>query len=499
MSDIEGELARVRGAFDKPTLRLLDRKWAPFVLAVFNSSFSRDQQSIQADRLHTQVDTYLDELRAVGVDVPGYGGRALCLQWMNDQWLYRATAENGDEQYSLTSHALEAKSLVDSMSKDRALISESRLATILATVRQWATEANPDREVRIRRLDAEIAERASERERLKAGGEIVAASDERMIDGYANLIDLIAQLPSDFKRVEESVEAMHRRIISAFREEERPIGEVLDEYLAKTDTLMSGTAEGRAFGGAFTLLRDDALMLDLKNDLEAILQHPFAAGLTPGEQREFRGTVLILSQGLDKVLNRRRRANATLREHIENHDLVKDRELEKLLRQIGNGLATWMQTAGPRSTVPVKLMPDPPAIKHLRERLYDPKSDTPPPPLDDVSGDAPAPLSLADIRKQGGPLLDEIRQAVLDAFTVGGAVTVGGAFNHLGEELRRPVEILGLLDMAREIGVLDQITGTESFEAIRPDNTRRTFTVPRISLTEDDTASLADLKEGSSL
>jgi hypothetical protein len=90
MSDIEGELARVRGAFDKPTLRLLDRKWAPFVLAVFNSSFSRDQQSIQADRLHTQVDTYMDELRAVGVDVPGYGGRALCLQWMNDQWLYRA-------------------------------------------------------------------------------------------------------------------------------------------------------------------------------------------------------------------------------------------------------------------------------------------------------------------------------------------------------------------------------------------------------------------------
>jgi hypothetical protein len=198
------------------------------------------------------------------------------------------------------------------------------------------------------------------------------------------------------------------------------------------------------------------------------------------------------------VLNRRRRANATLREHIENHDVVKDRELEKLLRQIGKGLATWMQTAGPRSAVPVKLMPDPPAVKHLRERFYDPKSDTPPPPLDDVSGDAPAPLSLADIRKQGGPLLDDMRQAVLDAFTVGGAVTVGGAFNHLEEGLRRPVEILGLLDMAREIGVLDQITDTESFQAIRPDDTRRTFTVPRITLNEDDTASLVDLKDRTS-
>ena len=53
MSDIDGELARVLEAFQKPTLRLLDRKWAPLVLAVFKSSFSRDQRSVTAERLHT--------------------------------------------------------------------------------------------------------------------------------------------------------------------------------------------------------------------------------------------------------------------------------------------------------------------------------------------------------------------------------------------------------------------------------------------------------------
>jgi hypothetical protein len=150
MSDIEGELARVRGAFDKPTLRLLERKWAPFVLAVFKSSFSRDQQSVQADRLHAQVDVYLGALRSMGEEVPGANGRALCVQWMNDQWLYREPAEQGEEKYSLTSHALEAMPLVDSLGKDRALITESRRTTILETVRHWATETNPDREARIR-------------------------------------------------------------------------------------------------------------------------------------------------------------------------------------------------------------------------------------------------------------------------------------------------------------------------------------------------------------
>lgn len=159
MNEIAGELARVREAFDKPTLRLLDRKWAPFVLAVFKSSFSRDRRSVPAERLHAQVDAYLADLRSIESEVPGRNGRALCVQWMNDQWLYRETGEGDEEQYSLTSHALEALLLVEGLSRDRALISESRLTTIVDTVRHRATQANPDRAERIRRLDQEIAEK----------------------------------------------------------------------------------------------------------------------------------------------------------------------------------------------------------------------------------------------------------------------------------------------------------------------------------------------------
>jgi Protein of unknown function (DUF3375) len=102
MSDIEGELARVRGAFDKPTLRLLERKWAPFVLAVFKSSFSRDQQSVQADRLHAQVDVYLGELRSVGEEVPRANGRALCVQWPPGLIVKRLGSDTAHATVSLT-------------------------------------------------------------------------------------------------------------------------------------------------------------------------------------------------------------------------------------------------------------------------------------------------------------------------------------------------------------------------------------------------------------
>jgi hypothetical protein len=508
VSEITGELARVRESFDKPTLRLLDRKWAPFVLATFKSAFSRDRRSVQADRLHVQVDAYLADLRSSGIETPKGAGRSLCLQWVNDQWLYRETGDDDDEQYSLTSHALEALALVESLSSDRALISESRLTTIVDAVRHRAMQADPDREERIRRLDLQVAELTRERDRLAAGGEVEATSDEQMLEGYADLVDLIGRLPSDFKRVEESVAAMHRQIVNDFRGEERPISEVLDEYLAKTDALMSSTAAGRAFEGAFALLRDDALLLDLKNDLQAILDHPFAGAIKPSEQRSFLATVGLIRKGIDDVLVQRNGLTTTLREHIVNHDVVKDRELERLLRDINRELATWMETAGPRSSVTAPLLPATLDVEHLRERFYDPQAHLPPRPLEDVSEDAPEPPSLADMRKQGGPLVSELQLALAAALESGSAGSVGEVFNAL-EPLRRPVEILGLLQLAAQVQALEGTESTEStpgaagtegiegtdagelFQTVRPDGTTRTFAVPRIALPARGRASAA--------
>jgi hypothetical protein len=301
VSDIAGELARVREAFDKPTLRLLDRKWARLVLAVFKSSFSRDQRSVAAERLHAQVDTYLRELRSVGENVPHLAGRALCVQWMNDQWLFRTIGASGQEEYSLTSHALEALDLVQTLSRERALISESRINTILDAVRRWATEANPDREARIGRLDVQIQHLTSERDRILTGGDVAAASDDRMLDGYANLIDLIGQLPSDFKRVEESVLGMHRQIISDFRNEDCPIGEVLDEYLRKTDELTTELADGDLEPSSLSLFEGDegGLALDQRKALVSLLKHRYISGARqPTEWRTLVESEIVLRSRL---------------------------------------------------------------------------------------------------------------------------------------------------------------------------------------------------------
>lgn len=496
MSGIEGEVARVRDILDKPTLRLLDRKYAPLALAVFSSLFGGDQERVKADRLHSLVDAYLSELRAAGEDLgAAANGRAQCVLWMNHKWLFRSVGEGGEEEYSLTSHTLEALKLTNSLAKDRALISESRIATILDTVRTWATEANPDRQARIDRIDEQIADLTAQRNELASGAEMAVLDEDRMLDGYANLTDLISQLPSDFKRVEESVSDMHRRIINDFRSESRNVGEVLDEYLTRTDKLMRSTPEGRAFEGAFELLRDDALLLGLRTDLQTIVEHPFAAVLATAEQREFLGTVAVIRKGIRDILDRRMKLTTTLREHIVNHDVLRDRELDDLLRRVSKSLGTWMETAPRRAAVPVDLTPDKLDISYLKASFYDPAADVPPPALEDTSAGAPEPLGLEQIRKQGGPLLQEMRTAVIESYAAGTALSAGDMFNTLPEHLRRPVEILGLLQIFAQTGSAETPAGAETFQTIRPDGTTREFLAPLLELTEEHVAAIATYDE----
>lgn len=492
VSQIVGEIARASEALQRPTLRLLDGKWAALRVATFRCSFSRDRRSVQADRLHSQVETYLDELKGAGVEVPpNVNARGLCTIWVNDQWLFRDNDADGSLVYSLTSSALEALDLVQGLSRERALVSESRLTTILDTARRWALEASPDAQVRIDRLNLQIHELEVERDRLLSGGTAAAASDDRMLDGYANLIDLMGQLPSDFKRVEESVLEMHRKILRDFREEGRAVVEVLDEYLQKQDELVKSTPEGRAFDGAFVLLRDDALLLELRENVRVILKHPAAAALDIRDVGEIRGAESVIRQGTNDVLSQRRRLTATLREHIVSHDILQERELDRVLRGVESELSTWMESAGVRATVPLELLPPTATVGHLRERLWNPHSIASPPPLEESSDEAPEPPTIESLRMQGGPSLAELSLALIGS--AGNDDTVGALFNLLPIELRRPVEILGMLHFMSRVDALDAPAGAEVFEAIRANGELQNYLVPAISLTSELTGALTRL------
>ena len=134
MSDIGRELARVKGAFAQPTLTLLHQRQAPVVITIFRAAFGRNNRPIPTARLHTQVEEHLAAIRRAGEsEVPVGTGREICQRWMRGQWLVRSLDEAGREVYALTSHAQQALELVKNLARDRATLSEHRVATILGT------------------------------------------------------------------------------------------------------------------------------------------------------------------------------------------------------------------------------------------------------------------------------------------------------------------------------------------------------------------------------
>lgn len=488
MSEIAGELARVKGAFGQPTLTLLHQRQAPVVITIFRAAFGRNNKPIPTARLHTQVEEHLAAIRRAGeAEVPVGTGREICQRWMRGQWLVRSLDETGQEVYALTSHAQQALELVKNLARDRATLSEHRIATILGTVRRFNSEANPDRSARVTILNEEIARLQAERDRLVDGADLVSATEDYMLEGFTELLSLISALPSDFARVEERFATIRTEILSAFRAEDRPAGEVIDDYLARADALMTATHEGRAFEGAFTLLRDDALVTQLREDLAALLEHPLSDGiLSDAERAELRGTVRLVRDGLDRVLVQRSRVTATLKEYIVSHDAARDRELEQTLRQVESELMTWMATTGPRATHDVPLLPARVSVDHLRERFYDPADDVLPERITTPDPDEAPPLSRADLVAQGGPRLATLRErldAALEALLP--ASSLGTLFDEFEPSLRRPVEIFGLLHLAadRDWRAEDAV---ERFAAVRPDGTRRTFAVPRTPLPDPD-------------
>jgi hypothetical protein len=490
MSELAGELARVRTAFAQPTLTLLHQRQAPVVIAVFRSAFGRENKPIPTARLHAQVEDHLTELRLTGEpEVPNGSGRDLCQRWMRGQWLVRALDDRGHEVYSLTSHAQQALELVKTLSRDRATLSEHRIATILNTVRRFNSEANPDRGTRVGILNAEIARLAAERDRLLDGEEMEPPTEDYMLEGFTELQLLISALPSDFARVEERFAEIRAEILASFRSEDRPAGEVIDDYLTRADSLMTATAEGRAFEGAFALLRDDAMVAQLREDLTALLDHPRSDGLLADADRaELRGTVRLIREGLDRVLSQRSRVTSTLKDYIVSHDATRDRELEQTLRQIESELMTWLATSGPRATVDVPLLPARVDVEHFRERFYDPADDVAPTRLADTTGSEAAPPTFAALRAQGGPSITVLRRRLDEALrSLDPAASLGEVFDSLDPSLRRPVEILGLLHLAAD-RELPAEPAFEHYRAVRPDGSERTFAVPRVPLPDPDPA-----------
>lgn len=478
MSDIRADYERVERALKTPALKLLDRKSASTAMPIFLTVFPENAHPIPVDRFHTQVETLLEELRGSGYTVAKGTGKSLAMQWVKERWLFRDPGSS-EETYQLTGDAKQAIDYAIRSTRQQANVSASRIESLRRAVSEAALTANPDREKRKDKLRSEIEKLQDQLQQLESADGPVPTSEAELIEHFANVLRELDGLPSDFRRVEEAVRAMHKDITASFRAETRPVGEVVADYLEKSRHLLESTLEGRAFAGALQLFRHHEWLQNLKSDLETLLTNPRVQRMPEDQQRQLYTAVDVIRRGNESVLDQRQRLSATLREHIENYDHMRNRELEKTLRGVEAELTEWMKSARARDHIDVEVLPAQVHIDTLQTRFFDPNSERVPDPLENVSEQMPQGLSLSEIRQQGGPSLGALRQRVRTELGAGRVATLAHMFEELPPDLKRPVEIIGMLQIFAELNAEADPSNREKVTAVRPDGSTRSFSVAK--------------------
>ena len=482
---VEGAYLGAVRAFQNPLLDLLHKRHAPLVVALLSLVFTAERPSVPVADAHTEVGDALDQLRAAGHgdDLPAGGPRDLCRQWADAGWLVRHVVDDDVEVYRLSAHAVGALEVAGRAGGARARVSQSRVRTLLDAVERLALDADPDVMVRVARLDTEVRRLQAEIARLERTGQIDEVDDEELLEEAENVLHLVRELPADFARVAESIKAMQRDVVTALRRDDRPTGDVLREYLRRGEQVMDATPEGRAFAGALRLLGDPQRLDELASQLDTVLRHRFASRLPAAQRGELREVVRRIEQGLDQVFTAQREASYVITAQVRHHDPLRDRQVDDLLRDVMTGLQTWLP--GSRRWHPVDPLRRLPVaeVEHLRRTAADLQPPQPPDAL--ATWDDEPDASDADARAWGGPHYADL-DAHLRAYGAGATqVDLAAAFRAAPEHLRRPVDLLGLLEIAHQRGMTetDELTFVD---AVRPDGSRRRFAFGATSTTTED-------------
>ncbi|WP_103561363.1 DUF3375 domain-containing protein [Actinomadura rubteroloni] len=476
---VEGAYQGALRAFQSPMLDLLHRTYAPFVVTVLAMMFTPERPMVAVADAHAEIADALDQLRAAGYGhaddqpLPAGNARDLCRQWVNAGWLVRQVRDDV-EVYRLSAHAVGALEVAGRVGGARTRVSESRVRTLLEAVERLARDADPDVMARMARLQTEIDQRRRELARLERGGAVDAVEDDQLLEAAENVLHLARELPADFARVAESIKAMQRDVVAELRQDVRPTGEVLREYLERGRQIMDATPEGRAFAGALRLIGDPAQIEDLWNLLRTVLRHGFTGMMPEPQRRELAEIARRIERGVAEVLAAQRQASHVITAQVRDHDPLRDRQVDELLRDVMSGLHTWVPGSRRGAHVaPLRRLPVA-DIGQLRQSLSDLRPPRPPTPLQEWDEED---MPGADTRAWGGPQYAALRahlgEFANDAGDADG-VDVAAAFRAAAERLRRPVDLLGLLEIAHGLGMTDT-SEVAVVDTVRPDRTRRRF------------------------
>ena len=324
-------IATYRRMRRQPLWRLLASGNGPTVIGLFQSLLYEKERSLPASILFERLSRDLEELRAQGDDFPQMA-QAYVASWLSDGYLERRFPPGAtEEEYELSTAAVEAIRFLSAIAEPHSAATESRLSLVIQALAGLAEQTDTDKARRIDRLMAERDSIDREIEAIQKGKMRVLPSDTAL-ERIREIISLADNLTGDFRRVRDQFEQLNRDLRERIMESKGNRGEVLDSLFAGID-LISESEAGRTFSAFWRLLTNPEQAAMLEESLDSVMSREFVGELDMRERRFLlRLTRNLLEQGgaVHEVLQTFARS---LKHFVQSREYLEQRRVNLLLKK----------------------------------------------------------------------------------------------------------------------------------------------------------------------
>lgn len=314
----------------QPLWSLLASDHGPTVLGLLQTHLYETDRSLPASIFHERVARDLEELRGRGETFP-LTAQVYIARWLADGYLNRRFPPGAtEEEYELSTAAVDAVRFVSALMQPHAAATESRLALVIEALSRLAADTDTDKFRRLELLEAEQARIEREIEAIHQG-QLRVLPQATALERVREAITLADGLAGDFRRVRDQFEELNRDLRERIMDNEGSRGEVLDSLFAGID-LISESDAGRTFSAFWRLLTDPEQAATLEQALDSIMSREFVADLAVKERRFLlRLTRTLLDQGgaVHEVLQTFARS---LKHFVQSREYLEQRRLNQLLR-----------------------------------------------------------------------------------------------------------------------------------------------------------------------
>ena len=461
---------------NQPLWGLLAADYGPTVLGLLQTHLYETERSLPASILHERIGRDLEELRGRGEKFP-QTVQVYIAGWLSDGYLNRRFLPGAtEEEYELSTAAVEAIRFVSGLVQPHSAATESRLTLVIEALARLAEDTDTDKFSRIERLEAEQVRIEKEIEAIMKG-QMRVLPHATALERIREVITLADDLAGDFRRVRDRFEDLNRDLRERIMDNDGNRGEVLDSLFAGID-LISESDAGRTFSAFWRLLTDPEQGATLEQALDSIMSREFVGELAVKERRFLlRMTRTLLEQGgaVHEVLQTFARS---LKHFVQSREYLEQRRINQLLREGQRAALALKNEVKATEELQFTLELTSSRVRSLSQWvLHDPSLQALPGRMTD--GDA-APIDLESVGELVGQSEIDFRTlkanilAVLaerSQATIGEVLTMFPASQGLGS-------VVGLVALGSRHGLQAELSETVSWTG--GDDLRRSAKIPKI-------------------